>query len=368
MSKLDKYGTVWPLEPQTHAKHKILTHYVDAWFPIMAARNRRLIFMDGFAGPGIYEGGEPGSPIIVLSRLLNHPAFGRWDCEFRFLFCEPEPGRCASLQREIAKLESRYQGGWPANVHVHIVESLFEQATAEILESLGDRSLAPTLAFLDPFGVKGIPLAQVCRLLHFPKCELLVNLAAQSIRRFRERPEFEQHVDALFDSEDWREVDTGTAEGDAEEFARLFERQLSGRCGFNHILSFRMLNIGNQTSYFLVFGTKHRKGLEVMKDAMWKVDPSGGFEFSALEARSGQMVLFGKEPDLSSLADAISQEFAGRRVAIRDVEDFVCTTPFRITGHMKAALKTLEIDQRILQVDGRTRARTYPDGCEITFA
>jgi hypothetical protein len=45
----------WPLDPHTLAKHEILRRYLYAWFPIMSCYNGRLVFLDGFAGPGAYE-------------------------------------------------------------------------------------------------------------------------------------------------------------------------------------------------------------------------------------------------------------------------------------------------------------------------
>ena len=56
--------TRWPLEPHTKAKHLILRLYLDAWLPIMATYNGRIVFLDGFAGPGRYTGGEDGSLLV----------------------------------------------------------------------------------------------------------------------------------------------------------------------------------------------------------------------------------------------------------------------------------------------------------------
>src|SRR5215475_1669133 len=58
--------TIWPIEPHTSAKHQILRNYLDAWLPILGKYNRRIVYIDGFSGPGEYAGGEPGSPIIAL--------------------------------------------------------------------------------------------------------------------------------------------------------------------------------------------------------------------------------------------------------------------------------------------------------------
>jgi hypothetical protein len=41
----------------------------------MARHNGRILFVDGFAGPGRYLDGEDGSPLIALKTLLDHPHF-----------------------------------------------------------------------------------------------------------------------------------------------------------------------------------------------------------------------------------------------------------------------------------------------------
>ena len=66
---------VWPMEQHTRAKHEILRRYLGAWFPILAGGgfNPRLVFLDGFAGPGVYSSGEPGSPLIAIETLVDHP-------------------------------------------------------------------------------------------------------------------------------------------------------------------------------------------------------------------------------------------------------------------------------------------------------
>ena len=43
---------VWELEPHTRGKHIILREYFKAWLPILGMRGERLVFIDGFAGPG----------------------------------------------------------------------------------------------------------------------------------------------------------------------------------------------------------------------------------------------------------------------------------------------------------------------------
>ena len=58
--------TLWEIDPHTRAKHEILQRYLEAWFPILSSYHHRIVYIDGFAGPGRYKGGELGSPIIAL--------------------------------------------------------------------------------------------------------------------------------------------------------------------------------------------------------------------------------------------------------------------------------------------------------------
>ena len=37
--------TLWPLEPHTLGKHRVLKSYPDAWLPIMGKRNGRILFI-----------------------------------------------------------------------------------------------------------------------------------------------------------------------------------------------------------------------------------------------------------------------------------------------------------------------------------
>jgi hypothetical protein len=80
----DRHDTLWRLEPATAAKHRLYKKYLDAWWPILlqpsASTGRswpHVTYVDAFAGPGEYVGGEEGSPVLVLDRLLRHDAVPR---------------------------------------------------------------------------------------------------------------------------------------------------------------------------------------------------------------------------------------------------------------------------------------------------
>src|SRR4051812_14615792 len=97
-------SVVWPAEPHTRAKHAILGLYLQAWLPILSSasaqyKNTELRYVDGFAGPGIYKGGEPGSPVVAIKTALNHEK--GFAVPIRFTFIEEDPARCAQLKVEL---------------------------------------------------------------------------------------------------------------------------------------------------------------------------------------------------------------------------------------------------------------------------
>lgn len=64
--------TRWKIEQHTLVKHAILKAYLDAWFPILGGTYLKLVYVDGFAGPGLYEEGQIGSPVIAIETALRH--------------------------------------------------------------------------------------------------------------------------------------------------------------------------------------------------------------------------------------------------------------------------------------------------------
>ena len=87
---------LWERKSHTAAKHSILRRYLEAWFPKLAW-TRRVVFIDGFAGPGEYSGGEHGSPIIAMNAALYHKG-DLSECELLFVFVERDYARFRHLR------------------------------------------------------------------------------------------------------------------------------------------------------------------------------------------------------------------------------------------------------------------------------
>jgi three-Cys-motif partner protein len=364
--------TVWELEPHTKAKHEILVTYLQAWFGIMGstAFEKRALVFDGFAGPGIYRGGQPGSPLLAVQTLLNHSHFDRWDAkEFVFLFNEQDEARYSSLEDVLDLQRSALPGHkWPDNVKVHSSNDSFTDLAERLvgdLEAKG-RQLAPTFAFVDPFGYKDVPLDVIRRLLAFNKCELFIYFDFNSANRFAGKGAGVNHLfEALFGCDEFYDAPaTGPERG--RFLHDLYERQLKEVCNFAHVRSFRMVHKRGHTNNYLFFATRNTQAFDRMKYAMWKAAPGGDYSFA--DRLADQDVLFDESADTTPLQRALLEQFAGRTVSIEEVVHFViCSTPYH-SSHVKR--KTLVPMQKAGQIRGgpnQKKPNQFPDGTLIVF-
>src|SRR5689334_11606762 len=103
----DNLPTVWEAEPHTLAKHGIYRTYLEAWAAILSNSpfGTELQVVDGFAGPGEYLRGEPGSPIVALNSILGHTRSLPKRVRLRFIELDEE--RHAHLVSRLARENER---------------------------------------------------------------------------------------------------------------------------------------------------------------------------------------------------------------------------------------------------------------------
>ena len=170
-------ATLWDLEPHTLGKHLVLRAYLDAWLPILSSANSRMLFIDGFAGPGEYAGGEEGSPQIAMRALVEHSA--KINAEVVYYFIEKDTGRAKHLQTVVDSWKKKA----PAATKVQVVTGAFDETMTGIFDYLDEQKskLAPAFVMVDPFGVSGTPMSVVRRLLQYPRCEIYFSLMYEFI-------------------------------------------------------------------------------------------------------------------------------------------------------------------------------------------
>jgi len=368
--------TLGPIQPHTEAKHDILKYHMGAWFPILGRSfSEPIQYIDGFAGPGEYEGGEPGSPIIALEVVRTHRyllEFVQAGKRFEFLFVERERLFANHLRQKL--LET----AWPSAFNIEVAQADFESVMVRLLDEVdaGRRRMPPTLLFIDPFGSAGFTMGVLARLARHSRIDLLINFNyVDLVRWILPDPVKHTTLDALYGSERWRSALRLTGEERKEFLIREYGLALhdAGRRNTN----VEMINNQNQTQYYLFFGTGNRspRGIQAIKQAMRSGSPDGLFRY-ADRSDPDQLRFMGMDVEYGiEMADHLYLRYSGREVTKETlIDDEVAWHSRWIEKDLTAALRLLESSAppRITDVrnlDGRPRRRaSFPTGCIITFA
>lgn len=355
--------TIWDLDPHTKAKHEILKDYLAGWFPILSRFRGRIVYIDGFAGPGIYSKGEEGSPVIALRTACEHILKDYFN-EIVFVFIESREDRAGKLREVLADKFPTL----PSKISYEVFSGEFEEiisARLDELEQAGSK-LAPTFAFIDPFGYTGFPMYLLKRILSYERCEVFITFMSGFIKRFLDE-EKEGALTQLFDTDEWKGIRDVEGYRD-ESLLDLYKKQLRKVCRTQHVLSFEMVGPYNQPIYHLIFCTNHIKGLEIMKNAMWRVDKRGKYKFSD-RLGPGQTFLFDDAGIwIAKAAHMVYSNFRGQTVPIETIQEYVIANTIFL--YRSAIMQHIEKEnpERIVSVDGRKRKNSFPDGCVVTFS
>lgn len=285
---VERDPVVWSAAPHTLAKHSVYRRYLSKWMPIMIhSWKGDVTYAEGFAGPGIYAGGEPGSPVIALETLIQDPELRVRARDLRFLFVEKDKRRVAKLREQLTvaarpvALEDLPRYG----IDLAVEAGDYDPTLLEVL-SKHDAWGRPMLVVLDTFG-GGVKLDLVRRIANNPSSEVIITFEPHHFSRFATAANVVDG-DVVFGDPEWRQVADQPSEAKTRWVVGKYREVLHG-AGFQFVLNFELVG-GNGHSLFLVFGTTHVRGLQKMKEAMWEVDPVQGVQYRD-PADPGQQLL-----------------------------------------------------------------------------
>lgn len=318
---------VWDADPHTKAKHDLYRRYLDRWMPIMirGAWKGDVTYAEGFAGPGVYADGSPGSPLIAFDTIRQNASLRARSVQknVRMLFVEQRGDRCDRLREELTKrshpvpLDSLPAA---AGITVDVRQGSYDPTLLTLLKEhhCWDK---PILAVLDSWG-GGVKIDLVRRIAANPSSEVLITLQPQFFSRFADASE-RTHGDAVFGDTRWREVAQQPSHRKTRWLIEHY-RDTIHSAGFTHVLDFELVD-DRGASLYLVFGTAHDKGLQKMKEAMWEVDPSYGSGYRDPRDPNQQTLLIEDRPQTHALRRLIRGHLEAqpeRGATVHDICDF----------------------------------------------
>ncbi len=379
------------LQRQTKAKHDLLKNYLPAWSRVLSeAGHPKLLYVDGFSFTGQYtsdeDGGEggPGSPLIALKCFTGD---GEPSACGQFVFVEESPSYVEELKGNIDR--------WPHRRSKDSVQCLCGRFEDEILPTLSELEqcndeacrgkypvgsqawmdlIVPAFVFIDPYGATGFPMELVRRILALPRTEVFINLMWVRTAFNLKNPDHQAKgvFTKVFGNDEWKHIAALSGDDLRRAYLELYMKRLRAPdgAGASIVRHFEMRSSDGKFAYWMVFATNNRVGWRKMKEAMWGVDPGGGFAYYDTTA-SGQEVLFEKTPNLLLLRRMLGERF-GRRadVPFAEIEEFVLMdTPYLPNRHLKrGTLVPMEKEGTISvkRPDGK-RGGSFPQGCVVDF-
>ena len=358
-------SVLWPLGDHTLGKHRVLEEYLKAWFPIVASRFPRLLFIDGFAGPGEYTGGELGSPLIALrvfSDLEKRPG-----ARVTYLFVEADQQRADHLQVMV----DRYLESVGARYDVRVRAGTFEDVVGSglsVLEEEG-RGLPPSFAMIDPFGVDGSSLDLVRRLLAHQSSEVYISFMYEPMNRFNAHPNFELPLNSLFGGPGWKPLFEIPDSDERHSAVCSYYGDQLRNVGAKYVLRFD-LREDRRLRYTIFFASGNLLGCDRMKSAIWKVMPAGDFVWRGVHAH--QMSFDSLIQDSLPFQAALRERFSDQGwIPFREVLGFARSdsVPYPSSMLRSGGLRPLEDSGHLdVRVQGRSRrGRSHPEDCELFF-
>ena len=355
--------TLWPLDDHTIGKHMVLRSYMDAWLPIILNSFERAMFIDAFAGPGEYDEGEPGSPVIALNSLAEHSYQSMMTGQIDYVFIEERVDRFVHLKHVLER--QRINGSIPSICRIDTFNGTFAQVLPRLIRSIASDRI-PTFVMIDPFGVSGIGMDHVRALMENPSTEVYVSFMYEFMNRFKHHPSFEHHLDDLFGCPDWRQrIDVPDSKARKDFFYELYRNQLKAS-GAEHVLHFELYE-GNQLKYALFFATKSDQGCDKMKQAMWKVAPLGRYSFRS--DALGQLSFESGIVDFNELNGALVDEFGmNQATKIESIQEFMRSDRVLFhSGHLKSRLSDMERASTLIVDKSPRKRRGFPPGTLLRF-
>ncbi|MDL1971459.1 MAG: three-Cys-motif partner protein TcmP [Candidatus Desulfofervidaceae bacterium] len=273
------------IHPDTRARRNwkkiadyILNYFIPIYVASMNKRHQIPIIIDAFAGPGKYDEGSEGSPIIMVKAVKRAQERIKKPLNTIFIFMEQNKVYADNLEENLKKLK--------VEPPPHIVQGDSQENLLELLDLLkrliNENSIPSPSPFLylDPWGLKGIDTDLVFKFLELRQesvaPEILLRFPPQNVFRFLKNPRLGEEwlKDILGDMD--LNIDELSITDIQERYEEILKKYIEALCNqyykkYNKKLYVIAIPIIDASPlYYLVFLTEHPYGCAQMSEGMTK--------------------------------------------------------------------------------------------------
>lgn len=359
---------------QSQVKAEIVEKYFYAWARIITATQdrhrpqgtKKIAYVDLFAGPGRYKDGATSTPLRILQKAVDDEEFSQ---RLVTIFNDRDEDHVHELEDAIKVLP-----GINRLKHSPIFWNL--EVGTEIAEAFRKIRTIPILAFIDPWGYKGLSLGLVNSFLKDWGCDCIFFFNYNRINMGLSNPMVKDHMAALFGDDRAATLRKQLEPLKSAEREVVIVNALAmalKEFGHRFVLPFCFKNgTGTRTSHHLILVTKNFLGYEVMKEIMAKSSseyhqgvPSFNYLPSGIYK---QGLLFELNRPLDDLRGMLLDAYAGQTLTLPNIyEKHSVDRPF-LKKNYTEVLNNLEKSGVIIVVRPKgARRGAFGDNTKITF-
>lgn len=346
-------------DESTNTKLELFKLYIRSWIPVFLSRPsggktlcKTVNIYDFFAGPGMDNNGNQGSPLIILQELKNF-------CELRdknsevnvnIIFNDIKAKHIKLLKTAVSKVACD-----KPCCQIKYTNTTFEQALNDTLPEMKDEDAA-NLVIIDQFGVKEITKEIFQKLVTCKKTDILFFITSSTVRRFTEQPEIKN----IFNI--GTEIKNIEYNGIHRYICQYYKNLVPSDEEY-HLLPFSIKKKKSGNIYGVIFGSHNLTGSKKFLEACWKLDEVTGEANYDIdndgEIRRGQLSLFAEDNKIKKM-ELFHQEleeelnkkidFKGSLIPIQasnhSIYRFTLKKSF-LPKHARSHLKKLQKDGRL---------------------
>lgn len=268
------------LQGWSRRKHRLLGKYLLPFIAKAGSKTGVIYCVDGFAGPGKYEDGSAGSPLLIARAADTCAAWSK-PRELKIVNVEAKLSHFKSLCKETEE--------WVQRGVVNNKRGEFGNLVPDIMSEVGE---TPAIFFIDPYGPSDVHFSYLKPILERrqPITELLINFDLDGLRRMADVLPA-QHEDAnirkacaktvdnvtsILDSSRWKDFFTAARSDSADREWVLLSEYMNKLASYGYkVVAYPICeSLRTSPKYYLIYCTRHQDGLGLMNSFMREEDDS----------------------------------------------------------------------------------------------
>lgn len=274
---MNKLNVKSNLLDHSEAKVRLLGEYLKRYLNIISndGFTEKIYIHDLFCGPGEYENGGYGSPLVALKNVKDtyfsvinkrNNKLPKIDC----IFNDIEESKTTILKRTIEEKKLHYN----TIGNLIITNNDYKEEVKILQDKFRKYKNEKAFVFIDPYGYKELKASDIKELIgSHKKSEILLWLPIQFMYRFsdKETPDVLKNLIS-----DLQIIEDVKSSSNVWDFIYSLKKGFQNYLGRDFFVDNFTLKKEENTVFCLYFFTSHIKGFEKMLESKWEIDSEEG--------------------------------------------------------------------------------------------